>query len=175
MRKFNNNSLFYFLTGAGILFLFFIFSFPVFATTIINEDITSNTTWDIGGSPYVIENSINVSEGITLTVDPGVIIKLNDASINIFGDLIANGELGNEIYFTSYFDDSVGGDTNDDYSCYEDFDEDGNSLGEVCYSLFEPTRYDWQGLNFFNSHNNYIKNTVIMHIILRILIIPICL
>ena len=164
MKNFSSRLLFFiFLTPLCVAFLFFNSS-RVFASTNITEDITENTTWNIAGSPYIVKNNIAVLLNTTLTIDPGVIVKFNptaNVSMTVFGDLVANGEADNKIYFTSNYDDTLGGNTNDDNFCYEDFDIDGNSLGEVCISLgLMPSRYDWQGINFIDSHNNYIKNTV---------------
>jgi len=167
VKKFNNNLLFYFLSGVLILFSFFFFPQKIQAFTDITENITSNTAWTINDSPYVLRNSINIDSGVTLTIEPGVVVKFEPGpsiytgvAINVFGNLVANGESSNKIYFTSFYDDTIGGDTNEDNYCYEDFDEEGNSLGEVCYSFFEPSRYDWRGINFLNSNNNYLKNIV---------------
>ena len=164
MKNFSNRLLFFiFLTPLCVAFFFFNSS-RVFASTNITEDITENTTWNIAGSPYIIKNNIAVLLNTTLTIDPGVVVKFDptaNVSVTVFGDLVANGEADNKIYFTSNYDDTLGGNTNDDNFCYEDFDIDGNSLGEVCISLgLMPSRYDWQGINFIDSHNNYIKNTV---------------
>ena len=47
------------------------------AQTNITNNITSHTTWDVAGSPYIIQTSINVQNGVRLTVDAGVEIKFN--------------------------------------------------------------------------------------------------
>ena len=164
MKNFNNKLLFFiFLTSLSVAFLFFDSS-HVFASTDITEDITTNTTWNITGSPYIVKNNIEVALGTTLTIDPGVVVKFDPTahvSITVFGDLVANGEADNKIYFTSNYDDTLGGNTNDDNFCYEDFDIDGNSLGQVCESLgLMPSKNDWQGIYFIDSHNNYLKNVV---------------
>ncbi len=163
MKKSNDNLSFYLFTGALTLFLFFIFSPNTFASTDITNNILFDTTWTIDNSPYVIRNSINVLKGSVLTIDPGVVVKFDpssDVSLNIFGDIVINGEESNKVYFTSYYDDTVGGDTNEDSYCDEDFDDDGNKIGETCGSLFEPLQNDWQGINFLDSHSNFIKNAV---------------
>ena len=82
---------------------------------IISGNITSDTTWTLANSPYVVDHVI-INSGVTLNIDPGVIVKfLNTPSdLNVFGTLNAGGTEENKIYFTSFFDDSAGGDTNDD-------------------------------------------------------------
>ena len=163
MKKFNDNLSFYFLTGALALFLFFVFSPNVRAETVITDNIQADTTWTQDGNPYILQNNIDVALGVTLTIGPGVVVKFDptaNVSITVFGDLVVNGELGNEVYFTSNYDDMVGGDSNGDYFCDPELDDDGNQIGEMCETLFEPSRNDWQGINFIDSHNNYIKNAV---------------
>ena len=46
--------------------------------TFIDDDIISDTTWDKNGSPYTIVSNIAINEGVTLTVQPGVIIRIVD-------------------------------------------------------------------------------------------------
>jgi hypothetical protein len=41
-------------------------------------DITTNSTWDFAGSPYVLTCSVNVLADATLTIDPGVVVESND-------------------------------------------------------------------------------------------------
>ena len=62
--------------------------------TTISADITANTTWDLNGSPYVITSSVHIKPGITLTIDPGVEVRLDqyvsliaDAPLNTGGTL----------------------------------------------------------------------------------------
>ena len=87
------------------------------ASTVIpsSTHITTDTEWTTAGSPYVITNYLTVDSGVTLTVDPGVVVKFELSSfgeLNVFGALVADGTSGAPITFTSYADDSAGGDTN---------------------------------------------------------------
>ena len=164
MKNVNNNLLFFiFLTLLSVIF-FFANSTNVKADTLITDNIQVDTVWTKDGSPYILKNSIDIALGITLTINEGVVVKFDptaNVSINVFGDLVANGTEDKKIYFSSNYDDTVGGDTDGDYYCYDDFDEDGNSLGEVCDgSGFVPRKNDWQGINFIDSHNDYLKNVV---------------
>jgi hypothetical protein len=83
------------LTGASftlILFLLFLLPTQVQAETYIYGPITSNTTWNIAGSPYIITGTVQVLNGVTLTINPGVTVKMeNDTSLQINGTLIADG------------------------------------------------------------------------------------
>ncbi|MHB1462080.1 MAG: right-handed parallel beta-helix repeat-containing protein, partial [Armatimonadota bacterium] len=77
----------------------------------------SNTIGDTqlhtsSGFPYVIDD-LSVPLGKTLTVDPGCIIKFR-GSLNVYGSIIAKGTAALPITFTSYKDDTVGGDTDNE-------------------------------------------------------------
>ena len=103
-----------------------------FAATDITSDITSDTEWTADKSPYVVNFDSNpyfphiltVTSGVTLTIDPGVVIKFGAYNgITVNGVLHAEGTADNPIIFTSLNDDSVGGDTNGDGSATVPVDE----------------------------------------------------
>ena len=77
---------------------------------------TQDATWTLAGSPYVLDDEVFVAAGKTLTIEPGVVVKLNGSlrSLTINGTLRALGTAENRIVFTSYRDDSAGGDSNGD-------------------------------------------------------------
>ncbi len=106
-----------------------------FAQTSVTTNIVANTNWTVAGSPYWVKNTISISAGVTLTVQPGVVVKFNPgAQLNAIGALQAVGTLANPIYFTSIKDDNnPAGDTNGD----------GN--------LTVPNTGDWWGILFPSS------------------------
>lgn len=89
------------------------------------DPITTNTTWTTGNI-YVVENcNLVVPADVTLTLQPGVIVKfwgtapgygstLGSAALIVDGALNANGTAGQPVIFTSLKDDAHGGDTNGD-------------------------------------------------------------
>jgi hypothetical protein len=74
--------------------------------TYVNGHITQDTEWTLAGSPYEVYIEVIVDPGVTLTIDPGVMV-VNYAGptgstsyiFNVEGTLIANGTLSMEIYF----------------------------------------------------------------------------
>ena len=43
-------------------------------STHVSSDIITNTTWTVADSPYILTDIIIVNEGVTLTVEPGVLV-----------------------------------------------------------------------------------------------------
>jgi hypothetical protein len=60
----------------GLLFSFC--SLLTFAQTNVSGGIYQNTTWTLSGSPYIVNSSIVVFPGKTLTIQPGVEIQINN-------------------------------------------------------------------------------------------------
>jgi len=72
------------------------------AATYVSGPITSDTTWALANSPYIVVGSVLVNNGVTLTVEPGVTVKFDsDLALRIDGLLIAQGTGDNMITFTS--------------------------------------------------------------------------
>jgi len=100
---------------------------------------------------YIIDN-LSITTNGSLTVQPGVIFKFrNDdsyynygAGIKVYGKFIAKGLSGNKIYFTSYADDSKGGDSNNN----------GNAsvpgVGDWCNDSYS-------GISFYDVANDTMK------------------
>jgi len=100
------------------LCMFGIFLLPSLAAadTTISSNITTNQTWTTASSTYIVTTGIAINAGVTLTINPGVIVKFSGimSGITVNGTLNAQGTALAPIYFTSYKDDTVNGDTNGD-------------------------------------------------------------
>lgn len=82
----------------------------------VTDDITSDATWSAANT-YMLDGLIFVDPGATLTIDPGTVIKGLEAGSITTGDgasalivrrgatILANGEDGNPVIFTSELDD----------------------------------------------------------------------
>jgi hypothetical protein len=79
------------------------------ASTEVNGLITSDTTWTKANSPYNLTSSITVASGVTLTIEPGTIIHLNEYHLQINGTLIARGTSNDPINFHGGTPISTGG------------------------------------------------------------------
>jgi hypothetical protein len=60
------------------------------ADTYVSGPITTDTTWNAAGSPYIITSTVNVMNGVQLTIQPNVVVKFNlGTSLEIDGALVA--------------------------------------------------------------------------------------
>jgi pimeloyl-ACP methyl ester carboxylesterase len=100
------------------------------APTFFSGVISENTVWTASSSPYVLTGKVTISEGITLTVEQGAVVKLWHQGIVVNGSVVVTGTEAEPVYITSQRDDTAGGDTNNDGS---------NTL---------PAAADWQGIQF---------------------------
>jgi nitrous oxidase accessory protein NosD len=92
------------------------------AVVVYGNLVADNTVWD--GVPgqdwaYLIESSVTVPAGKTLTIPAGTVVKFSrwnggHASLYVDGQLAAQGAAGAPVVFTSDRDDEYGGNTNGD-------------------------------------------------------------
>jgi hypothetical protein len=111
---------------------FFISNVALAATSVPGGDLSGDTTWTLANSPYVVTSDVNVPAGVTLNIEGGVLVKFTQPSttLNVEGTLNTFGRDLALVIFTSYKDDSIGGDTN------------GDGFGSY------PHYADWRGVNF---------------------------
>ena len=84
------------------LFLFSLITLAIVtnAQTVIPPGDVSGT-WTLGGSPYEIQGEISIPNGLTLTIEPGVLVEFQGHyKLNVQGKLLAVGTQTDTIVFT---------------------------------------------------------------------------
>ena len=79
----------------------------------VSGALTENTTWSPqGASAYVLDGDVDVPAGITLTLEPGTVVKsASGDQITVEGSMDAAGTAASPVVFTSVNDNSAGGAT----------------------------------------------------------------
>ena len=67
--------------------------------TPLSEDVTEDTTWYAGASPYVLEAPLTVRNKATLTIEPGTVIESTGSGLRVEGCLLARGDEAHLIIF----------------------------------------------------------------------------
>ncbi|MGD9346500.1 MAG: right-handed parallel beta-helix repeat-containing protein [Candidatus Aminicenantes bacterium] len=96
--------------------------------TVVSGNLAGDTTWNSAGSPYYVTDYVQVPIGVTLTIEPGTVVRFrkakegtNYAEINVFGALNCQNAT-----FTSSCD-------------FETYDD----------SQAEWNKYDWDAIYIF--------------------------
>lgn len=116
----------------------------------VSGTISSNTTWTLANSPYVVTANVTVASPAVLTIEPGVIVKFETGTsltVNDGARLTADGTSSSRITFTSYKDD-VGGDDNGDGTATSPAAGDWSSIlyngynsGATCYAALGSMKF----------------------------------
>jgi len=96
----------------------------------IYNNAHNTMTWDTVAIPYVLRTDFTINDGETLTVASNNVVKSMGGRLYVNGTLNALASVGETIYFTSYKNDNLMGDTNND----------GSTTG--------PAQSDWYGIYF---------------------------
>ena len=120
-------------------------SYDKAAKIYINGTVDTNTTLGLSDIVYIVNGDFTVSTGKKMTIAPDVIVKFNGTGMSVKGMLEVNGTEGHEVYLTSYKDDSVGGDSNEDNT------------------TTQPARGNWKTIAVGNGGSANIQHAVIRY------------
>ena len=67
--------------------------------TSVAADITDDTTWYIGASPYILEQPVTVRADAALSIEPGVTVESAGPGLRVRGSLLAVGKPESPIVF----------------------------------------------------------------------------
>ncbi len=129
-----------------------VISSAVKGQTNVSGGIYANTTWTLANSPYIVTDTVVVFPGVTLTIQPGVLVKFADNQLLEIrqASLIALGSLIQSITFTSNSSTPSAGSWN------QIFLNGGNMPSKFNYCTF---LYANTAINFKNS----VVNTTFPH------------
>ena len=111
--------------------------------------MSSSETW-CPRYTYYLSSPLSVASGVTLTINPGTVVKLKGTStyMGVNGTLIAKGEPYNYIVFTSAHDDD----------CGEDLDGTGKPLGEA-----SPQKGDYYAAFWLSSNQATLRDSEVRY------------
>jgi parallel beta-helix repeat protein len=124
--------------------------------TYISGSITSDTTWDLAGSPYIVFGNIYVAFGVTLTIEPGVDVRFDgEFGMHVNGSLLAIGTETNRINITSHITPPLPNNWND-------IKINTSGYAEIKYC---DISYSLRGFDIYSSNNIIINNTITNNLI----------
>ncbi|MFB6363220.1 hypothetical protein ACFCP7_04060 [Paenibacillus elgii] len=60
--------------------------------TQISGNIAQDTVWTKAGSPYIVTTTVFIHENVTLSIEPGIVVKFrNETGLRVGGNLLVNG------------------------------------------------------------------------------------
>jgi len=133
--------------------------------TPITSHITQDTTWTLQDSPYLVGGRslpelLKIAEGVTLTIEPGVIVKFHNpvynSGLRVEGTIKAEGTSEKPIIFTSYYDDEYGGDIFGGESDFQ-FCQENPGDDSKC-----PQPGLWLGIQFSESSSGSVLDNVVI-------------
>ena len=152
VRYSNSSAVSALASDSPIITNFTAYNTPYGGLWIRGGTLTTNSAWNQTGIVYILGDNLTVAGGSTLTIAPGVIVKVkyesysgDKRSLVVNGTLNVNGTAGAPVYFTSTRDDTVGGDTNGD----------SNSTS--------PLAGDWQSIHFRSGSSGALSHLIIRY------------
>ncbi len=108
------------------LFFFFLFCITsISADTSRSGTVQSDENWNKAQSPIIVKEDLEIPENFTVTIEPGVEIRIqDDVVITVFGRLDALGSMEEPIHFLPAGDERWGAIV---------FEKDGTGILKHCY------------------------------------------
>ncbi len=138
----------------------------------VSGTLSANATWN-SQHVYVIDSQLTISSGVTLTINHGTIVKYVSTSqdaITVSSGSILNvyGTSTDPVIFTSYKDDSAGGDTNGDGNASSPAPGDYGAAITISGSLsnvkvkvsYADFRYGTQSLSLYCVSDSNVSATI---------------
>lgn len=126
------------------------------AAMFVSGIVATNTTWTKANSPYIVNGNLSVDSGATLTIQPGVVVRVDSGvSFIVDGRLIAEGTVTDSILFTS----NKSAPTNKAWKGIEFSVKSFTDSNKIVYCKFEHSRRAIYSQSSLIS----IRNTVLIH------------
>jgi hypothetical protein len=134
----------------------------------VGGPIVVDTVWKLADSPFRVVRSVLVTQGVTLTIEPGVIVKFEpNLAFQVDGQLIAQGTESKTIIFTSNKADPAPGDWG--YIHFSDTSVDAVFSGETyvsgCIMQYCAVEYNGgtgaSGAVWMQNSSPYINHSII--------------
>ena len=126
--------------------------------TYVKGKLEKNTIWYAGASPYIIEDTVIVSERSSLLIEPGTIIKSTGGGLVIKGGIIAKGAQNQTISFSSDNDNAWEG------IIFDNVKVDKNLL-EFCYLNNATTGVEIRSSSPGIKNCEFVKNNTAIKIV----------
>jgi hypothetical protein len=151
------------LTSLLLVLSLLLIAIPAQAATITRSgDITGLENWT-SDNLYVVDGNLTVTSTGALAIQAGTIVKIKPGfEILVQGQLVLQGNSGSPVIFTSYLDDTVGGDTDGTPTLPTPTDWDGLTLnygggGATGSFQYATVRYAANGLRVQNASGSTIS------------------
>jgi hypothetical protein len=143
-----------------------------------SASLDTNRNWynDLPYYYYGAGHTINLNNGVTLTMEPGTILKFHaadatDREMRVYGTLNATGTATNPIYFTSGNDDTVGAETHQEWFsggvCRTNYPCDTNNDGTATSAAAGDWGYNGESLHFFSSAAGVVASGTLDYVTVR--------
>jgi parallel beta-helix repeat protein len=121
--------------------------------TLVSGFITIDTTWNVFGNPYIVVDDVTVTNGATLTIESGVVIRFDGYySIYVDSNIMAVGNNTDRILITTNNMPPTPAD-------WKDIQINSKGHAEIMYC---DISYSYNGIHLSGASHNNISNNKLM-------------